>query len=216
VILTDTKDAVSKSDGTIVFPAVLKARNIAVLDNISFQTGDIDYSAQVTKVKSLNPDGIVVAGLYNEGGNVVREIRKQGLQQPIVGSLGMSDPKFIEIAGAAAEGVMITNDFSPNNPDPRVQKWSDDYRQRAGVQANNPAAMMYDTLHAMKACIDRSGVTGKPDDLQKDRDRIRGCFGALKDHALPIVGVTTINADGDAERSPVVLTVRNGRFELVK
>ena len=40
--------------------------------------------------------------------------------------------------------------------------------------------MMYDTLHAMKACIDRSGVTGKPDDLQKDRDRIRGCFGESK------------------------------------
>ena len=216
VILTDTKDAVSKADGTIVFPAVLKARNIEVLDNISFQTGDIDYSAQVTKAKSLNPDGIVLAGLYNEGGNVVREIRRQGLQQPIVGSLGLSDPKFIEIAGPAAEGVMITNDFSPNNPDPKVAKWTAEYKQRAGVQANNPAAMMYDTLHAVRACVERTGVTGKPDDLQKDRDKLRDCFAGLKDFPLPIVGPTTITPEGDAVRSPMILVVKNGQFQLVK
>ncbi len=216
VILTDTKDAVSKADDTAVLPAVLKARNIEILDTISFQTGDIDYSAQVTRAKSLNPDGIVVAALYNEGGNIVREIRKQGLQQPIVGSLGMVDPKFIEIAGPAAEGVMLTNDFSPNNPDPNVQKWSAEYQKRAGVQASNPSAMMYATLHVMKACVDKTGVTGKPDDLQKDRERIRDCFASLKDYPVPVLGVTTINADGEAVRSPTVLIVKNGRFELVK
>jgi branched-chain amino acid transport system substrate-binding protein len=68
----------------------------------------------------------------------------------------------------------------------------------------------------MKSCLERTGVTGKPDDLQKDRDRIRECFASLKDHPLPIVGVTTINADGDAVRSPMILVVRKGQFELVK
>jgi len=99
VILTDVKDAFTKVDGTVVFPTELKQKNVQVLDNISYQTGDIDYSAQVTKAKGLNPEGIVVAGLYNEGGNVVREIRKQGMKQPIVGALGMSEPRFLDIAG---------------------------------------------------------------------------------------------------------------------
>ena len=69
VILLDTKDAVSKSDGSAVLPAALKERGITVLDSISFQTGDIDYSAQVTKAKSLNPDGLVVAA-HTHGGQV--------------------------------------------------------------------------------------------------------------------------------------------------
>ena len=51
VILTDDKDAFTKADGTQVFPAVLKDRGIEIIDNISFQTADIDFSAQVTKVK---------------------------------------------------------------------------------------------------------------------------------------------------------------------
>ena len=145
VILTDTKDAFTKADGTAVFPAVLKAKGIEVIDNISFQTGDIDFSAQVTKVKGLNPDGIVIAGLYNEGGNVVREIRKQGLQQPVIGALGMSEAKFIEIAGPAGEGVMVVNPFWADNPDAegrglggRVQEEREDAEQRRHPHLRQP------------------------------------------------------------------------------
>jgi branched-chain amino acid transport system substrate-binding protein len=75
---------------------------------------------------------------------------------------------------------------------------------------------MYDTLHAMRACVERTGVTGKPDDLQKDRDRIRDCFAGLKDFPLPIVGPTTITPEGDAVRAPMILLVKNGQFQLVK
>ena len=87
------------------FPALLKEHGIEVLDTVSFQTGDIDYSAQVTRAKALNPDGIVVSALYNEAGHAVAEIRKQGMKQPIVAGVGVNDPRFIQIGGAATEGV---------------------------------------------------------------------------------------------------------------
>jgi len=215
VILTDVKDAFTKADGTLVFPAVLKAKGITVLDNISFQTGDIDFSAQVTKVKGLNPDGIVVAGLYNEGGNVVREIRKQGLPQPIAGALGMSEPRFVEIAGPAAEGVLVVNPFWPDNPAPRIKKWVDEYKRRANAPPSNTAALMYDSLHIMKGCIEQAGVTNKPDDLGKDRERIRECWAGLKD-SPGITGTISINADGDAVLEPTVLVIRNGRYESLR
>ena len=57
VIFVDTKDGVSNSDGTVVFPAALKKLGITVLDTISFQTGDIDFSAQVTKAKACSRTG---------------------------------------------------------------------------------------------------------------------------------------------------------------
>src|ERR1700755_425035 len=47
VVLMDGKDAVSANDGKNVFPSVLKAHGLQILDTITFQTGDIDYSAQV-------------------------------------------------------------------------------------------------------------------------------------------------------------------------
>jgi len=214
VVLTDVKDAFTKADGTQVFPAVLKAKGIEVADNVSFQTGDIDFSAQVTKVKSLAPDGIVVAGLYNEGGNVVREIRKQGLQQPIIGALGMSEAKFIEIAGPAAEGVMVVNPFWPDSPEPRVARWVAEYK-KSGKTPNNAASLIYDSLFVTKQCIEKSGVTNRPDDLAKDRERVRDCWSSVKDYP-GITGSVTINADGDAVLEPFVLIVKNGKYELVR
>jgi len=215
VILTDVKDAFTKADGTLVFPAVLKARNITVLDNVSFQTGDLDFSAQVTKVKSLNPDGIVVAGLYNDGGNVVREIRKQGMTQPIVGALGMSEGKYIDIAGAAAEGSMVVNPFWADSPEPRIKAWVGEFNKRSQTPPNNGATLLYDSLFIMKSCVEKTGVTNKPGDLEKDRERIRDCWAGLKDYP-GVTGTISMNADGDAVLEPFVLVVRNGKFELVK
>jgi branched-chain amino acid transport system substrate-binding protein len=216
VILLDTKDAVSKSDGGVVLPAALKERGITVLDSISFQTGDIDYSAQVTKAKSLNPDGIVVAALYNEGANAVREVRKQGMTQPIVAGLGIMDPRFIELAGPAAEGVMTVNDFRTDNPDPAVARWVADYKQRSPTPPSNAAALMYDTLDIVRSCAEKSGLSGKPDDLEKDRERMRDCLARVKDYKAPVTGGTTFDASGDAVRQPVVLVVRKGKFESVR
>jgi branched-chain amino acid transport system substrate-binding protein len=214
VILTDTKDASTKADGTQVFPAVLKAKGIDVIDNVSFQTGDIDFSAQVTKVKSLNPDGIVVVGLYNEGGNVVRELRKQGLQQPTIGALGMSEAKFIEIAGPAGEGVMVVNPFWADNPDARVAAWVAEYK-KSGKTPNNAATLIYDSLFITKQCIEKTGVTNQPDDLARDRERLKDCWTTVKGHA-GITGSIAINPEGDAVLEPFVLVVKNGRFELVR
>jgi branched-chain amino acid transport system substrate-binding protein len=74
VLFYDAKDAVSGSDGKMVFPAALKARGIEILEPITFQPGDIDYSAQVTRAKALNADGVVVAALYSEAGRLVADI----------------------------------------------------------------------------------------------------------------------------------------------
>jgi len=195
----------------VIFPAVLKERNINILDNISFQTGDIDYAAQVTRAKQANPDGIVVAALYNEGGNVVREIRKQGLKQPVVGALGMSEPKFLEIAGPASERTMVVMPFWPENPDPRVASWVAEYKKRAQTTPNNTDALMYDSLFIMKQCIETSGVTNKPADLARDRERIRECLENL-DNFEGIGGRIRFNADGDAVLQPVVLQARGQRW----
>jgi branched-chain amino acid transport system substrate-binding protein len=214
VILTDNKDAFTKADGTLVFPAVLKAKGIEVIDNISFQTGDIDFSAQVTKVKGLNPDGVVIAGLYNEGGNVVRELRKQGLQQPVIGALGMSEAKFIEVAGPAGEGVMVVNPFWADNPEAKVSAWVTEYK-KSGKTPNNAASLIYDSLFITKQCIEKSGVTNQPDDLARDRERLKDCWTTVKDYP-GITGKIAINADGDAVLEPFVLVVKRGKFELVR
>jgi branched-chain amino acid transport system substrate-binding protein len=210
VILMDAKDGVSSADGKSVFPAVLKKHGIRILDTISFETGDIDYSAQVTRAKSLASDGIVVSALYNEAGHVTAEIRKQGMTQPIVAGIGVNDPRFIAIAGSAAEGVMAASDFFAKNPAPKVAAWSADFEKRNGKPPSNAAALMYDTLYLMRSCIMETGVDGKK--LQSDRTKLRDCWTNMKNKDAPLTGETSINKDGDAERKPVVLVVKGDGF----
>lgn len=215
VILTDVKDAFTKVDGTVVFPMELKQRSVEVLGNISYQTGDIDYSAQVTKAKGLKPDGILVAGLYNEGGNIVREIRKQGMTQPIVGALGMSETKFLDIAGPAGEETTVVNPFWPDDPDPKVHAWAEEYEKRAKAVPGNTAALMYDTIMLTRTCVEKSGVTNKSEDLATDRERIKDCLVRVKD-APGIAGPMSFNADGDAQLQPTVLVAKGGKWQAIR
>lgn len=214
VIFMDSKDAVSAFDGKTVFPRLLQQRGVQVLDTISFQTGDIDYSAQVTRGKALPADGIVVSALYNEAAHVVQEIRKQGMKQPIVGGVGINDPRFIQLGGPATEGVMSASDFFAGNPKPAVATWAAEFEKRFKQRPSNAAGEMYDTLYLMRNCIIKTGVTGS--NLKADRAKLRDCWANMKDEAAPLMGATSINKDGDATRIPVILEVKNGQFAPVQ
>ena len=174
----DAKDAVSSFDGKTIFPNLLKAHGIEILDTVSFQTGDIDYSAQVTRAKALNPDGLVVSALYNEAGHAVAEIRKQGMKQPIIAGVGVNDPRFIQIGGAGAEGVLTGSDFFAANPEPKVAAWVSDYEKRYNQKPSNASAEMYDTLYLMRECIKSTGVDGSA--AKTDRVKLRDCWANMK------------------------------------
>jgi len=214
VILMDAKDAVSSFDGKTVFPALLKEKGVTVLDTVSFQTGDIDYSAQVTRAKALNADGIVVSALYNEAAHVVAELRKQGMAQPIVAGVGINDPRFIQIGGAATEGVMTGSDFFADNPKPAVAAWVKEYEGRFKQKPSNAAGQMYDTLYLMRECIKSTGVTGS--ELKADRVKLRDCWANMKDMEAPLMGATTIDKNGDGTRVPTVLTVKGTAFVVAQ
>jgi branched-chain amino acid transport system substrate-binding protein len=169
----------------------------------------------VTKANGPNPGGILIAGLYNEGGNIVREIRKQGMTQPIVGALGMSETKFLDIAGPAGDGTTVVNPFWPDNPDPKVHAWATEYQKRANVVPGNTAALMYDTIMLTKTCIEKSGLTNKPEDLVADRARIKDCLAQVK--GVPgIAGPMSFNAEGDAQLLPTVLVAKGGKWQAVR
>jgi len=206
VILHDAKDAVSSFDGKTVFPMLLKERGIEVLDTISFQTGDIDYSGQVTKAKALSPDGIVVSALYNEAGHVTRELRKQGMNQPIVAGVGVNDPRFIQLAGPAAEGVMAAFDFFAENPNPAVAAWVGEFYEssaRLAKHTENVSAgsarvggvesemeLSFAALHQLL----RPGLAGADELPPPQRTALRLAFG-LEDGAPPdgfLVGLAAL------------------------
>jgi branched-chain amino acid transport system substrate-binding protein len=210
VILVDAKDAVSNSECTRVFPPAFEKAGVKVLDTVSFQTGDIDFSAQVTKASGLKPDGIVLCGLYTESAHVVKEIRRQGMTQPIVAGIAVMSDRFNSLAGADANGIMSVTDFFAGNDDSTIAAWAQEYEARFKSPPTNVGALTYDTLYLTRECILKRGVTGK--DLAADRTAIRDCWAQLKNAKAPLTGENTINPEGYAIRKATIVTIQGGRM----
>lgn len=211
VIIYDSADAVSSGEGAKVFPAVMKNLGIKNLGSITYQTGTIDFSAQITKIKQLKPDGVLVGGLYQEGANILREARKQGLMAPFVGGVAMGTPDLIRLAGPASEGTYSATAGWVDNPDPKVQRFIEKFVKRAGKKPNYGGMRSYDSIYITKMIIEKYGVTNKPGDLQKDRERIRKGWSELKNFP-GISGTTTMDEDGDGKGTGAVLIVKDGKW----
>jgi branched-chain amino acid transport system substrate-binding protein len=213
VILVDAKDAVSNSECTRVFPPALEKSDVKILDTISFQTGDIDFSAQVTRASGLKPDGVVLCGLYTESAHVVKEMRRQGMTQPIVAGIAVMSDRFNTLAGADADGIMSVTDFFAGSEDPAIAAWAKEYETRFKNPPTNVGALTYDTLYLTRECIRQRGVAGK--DLAADRTAIRDCWAQLKDAKAPLTGENTVNPEGYAIRKATIVTIQGGKMVAV-
>ena len=86
--------------------------NVALFEGIN--VGDSDYSAVITKLKSLNPDLIYFGGYHAELGLLLRQAREQGLSTQFMGPEGVANKDLVAIAGPAVEGLLVTlpSDFT--------------------------------------------------------------------------------------------------------
>ena len=93
VIIYDAEDAVSKGEGAAVLPKLLKENNVEILDSLTYRTKDTDYSAQVTKAKSLGAEGIALGACYQNAAAIAKEMQKQDLKVPIIGGACAGAPE---------------------------------------------------------------------------------------------------------------------------
>jgi branched-chain amino acid transport system substrate-binding protein len=213
-IIYDSADAVSSAEGSAVLPALFKKSGIEVKESLTYQTKDIDFSAQITRVKGLNPDGIALGACYQQAANIVREARKQGLKQPFLASACVGSPEFAKLVGKDGEGSIIGSAGWPDDPKPKTAAFLKKFMERSGGRKPNYGGMRsYDNVYIMKAVLEAGGITNEPKDLEADRDRIRVGWTKVKDFD-GITGPTTINAERDGSGKATVLTVKDA--QLVK
>jgi branched-chain amino acid transport system substrate-binding protein len=105
-ILTDIKDAYSKSLGHDTFRPRLKEFGIEVVENVDYVTGDTDFSAHITKIKAKTPDMIAIGGTWVEAANMMKEAEKQDLKVLWVGGVGFGNARIVENTGQASEGAV--------------------------------------------------------------------------------------------------------------
>jgi branched-chain amino acid transport system substrate-binding protein len=184
--------------------AETKKQGLEILTTETYATGDTDFSAQLTKIKSLKPDAIFISALYKEGALILKKAREIGLDVPVVGGNGFNSPQVVEIAGAAADGVIVATPWFPEKQDEAVQTYVKKYQDAYGKIPDQFAAQAYDALYIMaQALADSGDVT--------DREKLRDSLANLKDFE-GVTGSFKFDENRDPVMNPVVLTIKDGKF----
>ena len=123
--------------------------------------GEKDFRPYLTRIKEENPDLIFAAGYYNEAASIVRQAKELGITSKIMGEEGFDSPKFLEIAGAAAEGVVIATNLDRDDPRPLVQNFLKNYRKAYNEDADMVGASSYDAFMILVNAIKKAGTDPK-------------------------------------------------------
>jgi branched-chain amino acid transport system substrate-binding protein len=179
-----------------------------VVSEQKYTGGDKDFKAQLTVIKNSSPDAVLVPGYYTDAGLIVAQARQLGIKAPLFGGDGWEAPELLQIAGAALEGTYYSTHFSADNSDPLVQKFVAAYKAKHnGETPDAMAALGYDSVMVLADAIRRAGTTDGP--------KLRDALAATKDFP-GASGATTLDAQRNASKAAVIMTVKDGHFQYVE
>lgn len=205
-ILTDTKQ--DYSVGLAQFFKEYFAKNGGTITGEqSYGSGDKDFKAQLTAIKAGAPDAIFASGYYNETGLIAAQARELGITAPLLGGDGWDSPSLVEVAGKAIEGSFFSNHFSNEDKSPKIQDFVKRFQAKHGKTPDAMAALGYDSAMILADAIKRAGTT--------EGKALRDAIATTKDFD-GITGKITLDEKRNANKSAVVLTIKDGKFSFVE
>ncbi len=219
-VIYDAKDANSVALGSRIMPGLMKENGIKVLNEgsfLTFNTGDVDVSAQVTTLRSLNPDGVVVAADYSQAISVLREMKRQGFIKPVIGGTPLISSAILKAAPEIA--VVAPATFFLGEKGGQAEKFAAALtpilRKTQGLPAEIEPSMydanIYEIVSLYVDAVKRAGVSLKPDQLAQDRERIQK-FVAESGTFRGFAGKVAFNPDGDAIKTFYIVVGQGGKW----
>jgi len=191
---------------------IQEVRNIArrlghpVLYDLSFNSGDTDFTSQLNKVKESGAEALVLWGLYKEISAIVRQAREMGVKAELIGGDGFVSAKFLEYAGPAAEGVAATFPYELDAPTPENRAFVEAFTKAYGHEPDSFGAHGYDAMNVLLAAAEKGG---------QNRARLRDALALTTDFP-GVTGPITFNNVGNDKRKPPLARVVNGKFVLME
>jgi branched-chain amino acid transport system substrate-binding protein len=190
-----------------VFQAGLKEIGVAesnVVASEAFLPNDTDFSAQLTKIRGLNPDALFIAGHYKEGALIARQARELGLKAQILGTDGIGHPEYIKVAGKAAEGTIYSGYFSLEDKRPYIQQWAAEFKQKLGYDPGLVEAIANDCVEMAARAIEIGG------DTRKDIAIGLSTIGRYYPSVAGALGDNQFDGNGDTMRDMLMYVVKDG------
>jgi len=178
------------------------AYGITIVNEYNYGIKDRQFGSIVAKVKADNPDAIYASGYFFTAGPLVKQLRAGGVSATIIGQEGYDSQKFIDIAGKAAEGVIITTSLDRDSDAPETKSFIEAFEKKAGFKVDMVAASGHTAVKVAAAALAKAG--------DGDSKALRDALAAITVEAS--TGRISFNALGEVQKDVQVQIVRDGAW----
>lgn len=192
--------------GFDVFLEAADANNIDIVAEETFQTGDVDFNAQITNIIASNPDAIFVAALGAEAIPLLTQIRSLGYTGPIVGNNGLNTPALLTEIPDDAQGVILGAAWHVSSDNPLNVDFVTAFEAEYGFLPDQFSAQAYSAAWTMATAI-RCGNSAEPSD-------IRDALDAIENLPTPL-GDFSFDENRDPVHEATVQIIVDGEFEIL-
>ncbi|MBL4732111.1 MAG: ABC transporter substrate-binding protein [Rhizobiaceae bacterium] len=175
---------------------------IEVVSEYEYSIKDRQFGPIVSKVKSDKPDAIYASGYFFTAGPLVSQLRSAGIEVPIIGQEGYDSQKFIEIAGAASDGILITTSLDRDSSVAETKGFISAFEAKAGHKVDMVAASAHTAVHVAAAALAKAGGM--------DSVKLRDAIAAT--NLLTSIGTISFNALGEVQKDVQVQVVKDGNW----
>jgi branched-chain amino acid transport system substrate-binding protein len=202
--------------GWIEFEKAARGAGLTILASEKFGQKDVDMTAQLTRVKTLAPQAVVVWSIPPSASIVTRNFADLGLKTPLFHSHGVGNRKFIELAGPGANGVLfaagkllVAEQLADNDPQKGVLlAYARDFEAKYGPR-NTFGGHAWDAVQLAVRAMEKAGT---------DRAGVRAAIESTRN----FVGITGVfdfspsDHNGLDRRAATMIQIVDGQWRQVK
>lgn len=205
----DSVDVYSRSSNEVL-REVLKTNSVEILIEEAFETGDTDFSQQLSRIAEMEPDALFISALSQEIAGILSDTGKLGFPdsiQIIAPDLTMTE---VQEAGSGAEGTIGFIGWSNKSNAPGNQDFVRNYRAKYEIDPEPWAAQSYATLHVLASAIKTA--------QSSDPIAIRDALAQTKNFPTNLgrLGSYSFNPEGDALYDQILVIVKDGTLEFLE
>ncbi|MBX3642537.1 MAG: ABC transporter substrate-binding protein [Rubrivivax sp.] len=218
-VLYGNDDVFTKS-GYDAFKKALDDLKIPVTTTETFAKGDVDFKAQLTKIKASNPDAIVLSALIAEGAPIMVQARQLGITQPFIGGNGMNSVKVFDLAKGASDNLWVGSPWALGSQTPQNQHFVVAYTQKYKAAPDQFSAQAYDAMNIVAKALQKLKLSGN---LDADRKALRDALPSVSHNGAtgPFQFRQVSGKDGkpagyDAKQAAIVSVTKDGKYVIEK
>jgi branched-chain amino acid transport system substrate-binding protein len=184
---------------------------IEVVADISSEVQQVDFSAEVLKLKAVESDAIFAYCLEEESARFLNELRKQGYDGPLVGETTLISQKVIDLSGANANGARGHVGLTTEAPIEALQEFGRKFEKRTGRKTDHNGIKGYLAVYVVKEVTERMGKF----DQAAFSKTLRGATITTKDEPGVLMDIR-YDDTGDVDRASFLVEVVNGEQKVVE